>query len=490
MKMTFILASLLCSSLTFASLDQYTSGYKWISHEKTVKAKVKAKKRGRRSISSKVEVDDSRLSKEFKSFRKTYLSIKDPIELEKQLRHIDKNYDSYPDDLKLVAAILTPMLEMKSFAYRMYPLLKREKVTHSVLLTRVYRFASFMSVNLPTDQWDAGFRFMSEPFEYEMTNNRFHKTSDLQEFVTNKIYPALAKAAERVQALDFSTNNMTWDHKLLYGTASFQDEFKRYRLIGESERLLLLANLHYGLSWSARFSAYNVSGTLSLVKDMGSLYGIDSMFGFSKVDGVTAKKIVAKINKRKYKKLFTILDGGKEKMQLSFKHLREAARVSVVAWEEMKERRNGEANESALIRSEMFESFIGRIDRGAETFVDIVNGPTIVRSDITGEVITVDLPKFLMNPPKDLKSLLPTSFTSADDMKSKKIANKSGKMKSVKFRNYHYGKATSWELKSYNTLLPEVKNGDDISTAARILNQSPGAAPVALIINPFMMYNR
>lgn len=480
--LTTVALGLLMATNSMAAMSD--TGYKWMTKKELEKSKRQALKRGKRKIASENEISEEAMSEKFRDFRDTFLTIKTKEEVEKFLLKMDAEYDSYPDDLKFYAAQMVPFLGLKSFSYKMYPLLKREKITHSVLVSRVLDFASFMRINFPTEQWDAGFRFASEPFVAD--EERFNNSVELQAYISSTLYPSFMKAAQRIQALDFKGNKIAWDHKLFYGTASFSDNFKRYRYLGEAERVATLSSLHEGMAWMKRFTAYNVKGSMKLAKDLGTLVGIDSFF--SAVDGVTAKKVKNVFTKDDHKELYTLLPNGKADLQTAFNHIREAARLQIIAWNEVKDR---PANELDAMNSMILDPFRDRIDRGAETLERIVDGPVKIRSDVTGELVTVNLPAFYANPPQDLKSLLPTEFEGGNKNIKKELQTRDGKKtKRVKYRNYFYGRAVGWDLKAYKTLFPELKSGRDVSTATRILNQSAGSFPVAVGMNAFMLYNR
>jgi len=476
------------SGVSQAKLVDLAKNYDWTTHKETKKFMSSAVKRAKsRKISSSQELDDSYLSKEFKAFRTKFLSIKEPLALEAEIKNLNKSYDELPTDLKLITALITPMVNMKSFAYRMYPLLTKSTITHSTMVSRVYRFASFLSVNLPTDQWDAGFRYTTEPFDLEVQKQRFETPADLQRFVETDVYPSLKLAASRLQALDLSSNEVTWDHKILYGTASFQDDVKRYRIVGEPERLLLLANLHNSMAWSLRFSAYNLEGSIDLIKDVSKLYGLDRVLGIGRIDGVAAYNLVEKLQKKKYKNLFTLRGkDGAENMQYAYKHMQEATRIGIIAWEEIKNRSEEGRNEFVLIRSEAFAPFTQEMDRGAQALLATVNDKNVLRSDVTGEVVTVDMGAFFNNPPQDLKALMPVF---GDSYKVPKTLEKKIEGKTVKYRNYHYGQATNWNASAFKTILPDLKDGRDVSKYTRIINQSVGSAPVGMLLNSVMFYN-
>ncbi len=459
------------------------SVYPWMTKEDLTKSKKAARTRAKRKIASLNDISEEAMSEKFRDFRDQFLKITKKEEIEMFLNKMDKEYDSYPDDLKFFAAQMIPFRAFKSFSYKMYPLLRKEKITHSMIVSRVLDFASFMRINLPTEQWDAGFRFASEPFTADQ--ERFESAEELQKYIGEVVYPEALKAAQRIEKLSFKDQKIAWDHKLFYGTASFSDNFKRYRYLGEAERVGALAGLHEGMAWMKRFTAYNVKGSMKLAKHLGTLVGIDSFF--SKVDGVTAKKVKEVFSKEEHKDLYTLLPNGKADLKVAFQHLRESARLGIIAWYEVKDR---PANELDALNSMIIDPFRDRIDRGAETLEKIVEGPTKLRSDVTGELLLVDLPSFYENPPKDLKDLLPTKFEGGKKTIKKDLPTKEGRAKRVRYRNYFYGRAVSWDVKAYQKLFPEIKKGEDISKATRILNQSAGSFPVAMGMNAFMLYNR
>jgi hypothetical protein len=485
MKNLLVFAALSFSGLTSAREPVVVNpqNYEWSSDKQFTFEKQKANDRAKRKIASNIELTDDLMSKEYKNFREKFLSIKTPEELDKQLVEMDANYNSYPADLKFIVALLTPLHSLRAFTYKMYPLITKEKISHSVILSNVLRFASMMSVNLPTSQWMAGFKYTSEPFTAEDDVVRFQTTEDFQDFVGKTLYPELLKAAVRIKALNFSDDKIIWDNKLFYGTASFQDGFKRYNTIGESERLATLASLHTALAGAARFQAYNVQEFIAFTKELAGLYGYDSLF--SEVDGVTAKKIHDVMIKAKYKNLFTLRANGVQNMIIAYKHLKEASRLGVISWQEVRDR---SANDSDLFNPNYFDGSASRIDKNAENIEKMMSGKNSFRSDITGEVLTVDFPSFYTNPPTDLKALFPISFEGGEKHLSKTVKLENGKTKILKYRNYFYGRSIGWDLKAYHLVFPDLKSGEDVSKAIRILNQSAGSFPAADNFNFFMSY--
>lgn len=507
-----VLSLVLCVSAFSVHADISKDNYVWMSKKDFTKERKEATKRAKRKLASNNEITDDLMSDDLKMFRALLIGeknesirssyqahfkdkgiktcsdfngVKNADEVEACLTYLDDNYESFSKDLQFFAALLIPLRSFKSFTFKMYPLVSRESVTHSVMVTRVFNFAAFMNVNLPTDQWSAGFSYVAEPHHDKI--ERFNKSIDLQNYLRTRVYNDLLTAANRIQKLDFD-QKIVWDNKLLYGVASFSDEFKRYRYIGEAERLATMASLHMGMSWISKFSAYNISGVMSLIKDISVLYGIDSQF-WNRVDGITAEDLTKVINKKKYTKLFTKLSNGDDYLETAFLHQKEGIRLRVLAWEEFKNRSSDELDAFNSIIARAVEV---RANRGVEKLAEIVDGKTEVRSDITGETVVVDLPGYYKHAPSDLKKMLPVKFANKENGESKMLVKMitapDGKVYKTKYRNYHYGKATSWNASEFKKLFPEIKTGKQVADYTRVLNQSTGGVPVATIMNFVMLY--
>jgi hypothetical protein len=478
-KLSFILLSIVLVSNVLAKEVFLKSGeYKWISDKDFSFQKATAKERSSRKLASQGEITDDLFSKEYKQFRDSFLAIKTPEELDRLLIDINLKYDSYPDDLKLVVALLVPMRATRSFTYKVYPLAAKEKITHSMLVTQVLNFASFVKVNLPTDQWNAGFRYTTEPFTAKDDSEKIRNMDELQNFAGEKIYPELLLAASRISQIKIS-DKMVWDNKLFYGIGAFSDNFKRYRTFGEAERFALLSSLHLRMAQVARFQAYNVTELVSYVKEVSSLYGYDSVL-MSNVDGVTALKIKNVLASPRYINLFVLRPNGAANMATAYKHMKEATRLGLISWTEARSRT---ADENDMFNSDLVTGSVGRIDKNAEVMERVLAGQTELHSDITGELVVVNFSHFYLNPAKDLKTFAPIGFEQGQKQLSKSIASKN-----YSYRNYFYGRAIKWNVDAYKNIFPEITKGESVSTYVRILNQSTGADLMASLVNPFIIY--
>ena len=448
--------------------------FSWMKEDFFKQEKSAANTRAKRSIASS-ELNDQMLSPMFQK-------IKNSEELKIFITELDSNYDSYPDDLKLMTAMLTPLLKFKAFTYKMYPFVSQEKLTNSVVLTQFKNFASFQSMNLPTKAWRAGFNFVTVPSE-EDDLKRFSTSQDIQIFLANEIYPAYLTAATRIKQLDFSKNTVVWDNQIFYGNASFSDNLNRYQLIGEAEKYSILAALHFSLADICKSISYNVDDILPFIAEVAKLHGYDT-FKFT-VDGISAENLKNIFMLPRFSKLFTIFGNGQDNINTSFKHVVEGSRNLNIAWTELRDR---DDKNQAFIRSAMFTPFSQVIEKQIEGMESVIRGKTTIRSDVTGEMIVVDLPAFYAHAPKDLKLLLPTGFDTSPHITDYKVKMKNGQTKNVKFRNYHSGRATLWNVSEYQTLFPELRNGSYIDQTMKILNQSVYGGIVGSVIQPFMLY--
>jgi hypothetical protein len=486
MNKTWIIVAALAASVAQAvSPVPSDAGYNWLENDFMKTELAKARERGSRSIAQARVVGESMMTAEFKKVRDRLLQIKSADEIDPLIDELDKNYDSYPADLQFAAAQIIPFKTMKGIVWRVVPVIEKAdaKAVHSALLASVRGLAAGFRIYLPTDQWEAGFAYVTEPMTAPKGTgpDRFTSAEELQQFFATQVYPAIFKASARIGKLSFADKPAVADAKILYGTASFQDDLDRFRIVGEPERHAALAALHSSLGSISGFLAVRVKGLFAASKDVGKLYGFDGFAGG--VDGVPASKRVATI--KKHSELFTLNEMGANWLRRNLKHLREAVRQGRIVWEEIKKR---PADEFAALDSARILPFSREIELNMKNLEALVNGPTELRSLVTGETVKVDLPAFFEKLPEDykkakgrdldLKAFLATGFD-----KGAKELTKNG----VKYRNYFEGRPTAWDLSVYKTVLPDVKTNADIEKAARILGQSWGGWAAAIPLSAFVL---
>ncbi len=434
----------------------------------------------KRQPSNQLQGDESMMSKSFRAARERFLKVKSAEELEAFLVDLEANYDKTQDnDLRFFAAQLLPLRELRGLVWRSRPIFSQSKITHSVVLTSVKSAVTNVKIFLPTEQWEAGLQYVSEPFVRDgVVASEFKSEADLVAHFAGPVREAVLLAAQRVQAIDLKDKYIVWDNKLLFGKASFQDDIDRYRLVGEVERLSALASLHGTLAQIAYQRAYSAENAVKLTQEIGRLYGVDG-FLFSQVDGAPSQKRVEILRKPAYRNFGTLLPDGAKWMELSLQHLQETVRLTSAIWSQIKTE-DRPLTEAFLFDSSSARAFERSNDLAIANMEAMVEGRTKIRSGVTGETVLVDLPAFYRNPPQDLKEFLPTKFKGGGEWRTVQLTDGAGKVHSVRARNYEVGRGIDWKSDVYQSIFPELGSGQDIPKNVRVLSQSWGAWMTAL----------
>jgi hypothetical protein len=288
----------------------------------------------------------------------------------------------------------------------------------------------------------------------------------------------------RVKKIDLKGKEVVWDNKLLYGPASFQDDLDRYRLVGDVEKALVTANLHSTIAQLCFARAYSAEGTTDVIENLGRLYGIDG-FLWQRVEGAPARDRVAVMRSGRFAKWGALNPDGTSWTKAALSNIRASAKLMSGVWDQVQRRPMGE---SWAVDPSFFQSrdIVRTGDLRVEDVVAMTKGPTKIRSAVTGETVAVNMPAFYENPPRDLKALLATGFNTEPEWKTMNFTV-DGKTVALKARNYDAGSPTNWDVGQYRSFLPDVKNGNDVKRAARVLSQSFGGSAALAPMLGFMM---
>lgn len=465
----------------------------WNANHNELVAKMKKQEKGRK-IASELDQEyfESKMSPEYKKFRDEFLKIKTAEELDAKLTELDKNYDKLQsEDIKFMAAQIIPMRALRGLVWRLVPTVEDTKIMHSLLVTQVKSMAVNMKIFLPTDQWNAAFDYITQPFvqnghfpfsEAGEAVAQFPKGSEVhvQAYIRNVVIPMLRTSALRLDKLDLSDDQVIWDNKLLYGPGSFPSAMDRYSLVGEVEKQTSLTYIYGTLSELAYQSAYSQEGGIKMNQQISKLYGWDSFL--SQVDGVPASKRINIIRNPQYANWGRLYDDGQKWMNASWAFLARCVEHGDLAWTAMKSRPVSETYFADTSYALPFQRVIGlRMDN----LKKMLEGPTMVRSFITDETTTVNLKDFYLNPVRDLKDLYATQFEGGAEMNALTLQTKSG-AKKVSFRNYTRGRPVGWKMDVYKKYFPKVNTGKDLETTARILSQGWGTAAIAMPLANYM----
>src|SRR3989339_114489 len=491
-KTTWLFAIVTCLLLAahgFAAATSYqgpeliSTNYPWIKKEQMPELiKQALSRKASRKISQ--VTGQPPMSDEYVKFQKAFLGVETPKTLADLLDKLDKNNDSYPKNLKFIAAQLLPIRAMRGITWRMYELLKKHTVTHSYSVTFVKDLATRLRIFFPengknTKHMDAAFAYATQPFisENGALVPRIKNAREFQKYLIGELYPMLDTAANRLAAMSLEGEAVAWDNVMVFGTESFVDDLDRYKLMSEAHRHAALYGIQQGMFFLAQASAYELEDLFEYITDLGMLYGIDGS-AFFKVDGVSEFDRV-KVAK-KYKKLFERLPNGAYWMERAYAHLMESVYQLRLTWDEIKDR---PANEFAFLNPGKISPWERIVESNLKTIEAMVQGPTEIKSAITQETVVVNLPAFFTKPPKNLKDLMSTNWENGKQMVFTDWKVKPSDKHGVEYRNYFWGRATSWNKDVYENYFPGLKNGEELATKLRIFSQAWSGTTVGTPFN-------
>lgn len=439
--------------------------------------KAALKRAARNVASSETVLTDDLLSAPFKSFRDRFLSIKKtngagpdlPEQLDALLTEAqdDAKFEAAPNDLKLFIALIAPLKAYKSFVYRVRPYTKMSAATHSMLLSMVRSVMSNTRIFLPTDQWEAVSRYITEPLPgmgAPITNS-----NEFQAFLAYDLTEALAKSSKRLRSFTLK-DPVVWDNQLLYGTASFRDGLDRYRLIGAAEQNALISVVQTGLSQLMVLTSYSIVDLPNVFNQVGYLFAVDtvrSQLPGGDVNGAPSRDRVRAL--KAFPNYGKSIDPSGARMKAAGNYFKNSVSYALLAWAELQGK---PASQVAGLDPAVFNAVARQVGVGAANLKAMMNGETTIYSQVTGETVTIDLMQMFENPPKDLKALLPTAFDSGPADLEKTIDGKS-----VRYRNYLEGRATAWDTSAWGKYLPGV-NQKTMPTSLRVISQAWGGTGV------------
>lgn len=427
----------------------------------------------KRHVAQGAKYDEGDLSPAFKKFRDEALNVKNAEELEAFLAKYDASYDQLTPDVQFIVAQLQLMTPLRGLAYRLRPIFEHNRSVQSGAVTMLKSTASLMKIYLPTPQWEAAWEYVTLPSvsKTEM-NTQFQTMTEFQNYLISQ-FRVYNKSLVRVSNLlkTYQGKPFVYDNKILYGPGTFRDDMDRYRVNDLPEIAATLSGLYGTLASIQMFCAYDHDDLLSVTRDMGRLAGVD---GFLPGDlGVSAKDRSAILKKPKYAKFLTLRPNyGAKLMGAALVNMQASTYLATNAWEQLKDR---PANFFAVMDPAMFTPNSRAINLHFKSLNDMVQSKTTIRSPITDEVVTTDVPKFFQNPPQDLKVFLPIGFDTSPEMKT--LTTKTGEQ--LQYRNYFRGRPTAWNNAAWAPYFPSAQdNMNDPDYVAKILNvmqQSWGA---------------
>jgi hypothetical protein len=393
-------------------------------------------------------------------------------DLTRLIADLDKNYSKLTQtDAKFVAAQLIALKPFRSIIYRCRRLIDSAKISKSVIITMIRGAAVGTDIFFPTEQWQAGFSYLTEPSANMGAD--INTEIDFHNYMTKELYPSLYTLIERVNGMKFS-KPVYFDNKMLYSQANFVSDDDRYAILTETERQLYLSGLLFNMSGLMSASSYSWEGLFQAADSIARIYGFDSI-SFD-IEGATAKDRFTRV--KRYPQLFTLRQGGAGWMKSSYKWFIEGVRTAKLAWLRLKDDQNNNRGVNNLIDPRGLMPFVRQIDESVNNIENLIQDKEVVSAVVNGEAVDVRFSQFFLNPPKDLKAFMPTEFNKESNYKKNAYGT---------YRNYRAGSPVGWNLEAYRRYFPDVKSNEDIKRAARILGQSWGGALVGAPLTSFIM---
>ena len=432
------------------------------------------------------------LSEKFKDFRKEFLECKTADCLQGLLDKSEREYETYPADLKFFVAQFQMLRPFRGIVFRLRPIFENfNQSVHSMAVTILRTLASTMRVYLPTDQWEAGFKYVTVPSPNEAQDRQYTKIHQFQTFLVTVAGKSVKKAHDRINAIYKSnlSKPIVWDNKMFYGTGSFDDGLDRYRVYDYAEIAATLGSLSMTLHSVAMFCAYEMDQMLDVAEALGRLAGLNG-FKFFEDLGVSARertKVLRSPSYASFLKLKTGAVDGRALMKASGERLKDAVNEFDSSWTALEPKAQ---NEYAVLNSALYTPQKHYIDLRLKNMKALIAGNPEIRSPITGETVHVNVMNFFNNPPTDLKALLPTVFDATPD----KLTFTNDKNQKKEYRNYFRGMATGWNTAAWSPYFSDVKgdkesggkNTKDVGISIRVLRNNWGseflAFPLDMII--------
>lgn len=480
-----------------------SEGYRFLTAEEQEKLR-KAPLAPRKLANSYDFESRLKASPEYMRFREKFFAIKynpnkkgEAVQaVDDLLKELKEAYPGYRSpEMKLLASQLIPLRAWKGFVFRFRPLAEKANIVHSVLLTNVMNFAATMRFYFPTEQNEALFAYVTEPYEKAI---QFQEAEDLQSWIEGTLYPITQFSAQQVKDLPVATP-VVWDGKIFNSEATFEGS-DRYSLFGEAEKNAALAGYNQGMAWMTSFLAYKVKNLIPMTKKIGNLYGMDGFPFFGSVSGVPIEERVEVV--KSYPEVFSLVgEKHSEKwLGISLNHLREGMTYAKEAWRTI---RDGGESEINMINPIAIQGFRRGINANIPELEKMLAGPTVLVSRVNGRKIQVNIP-VLFTKPRSLQAFLPKKPFAKDgsyyrNMFLRDSRGQQWEQERVMFRDYFAGRAQNWDIEAYSDWVkveevvdgkPQwvpVKKSKDIQTLQQVLSQSWGGNLVAMPLAAAML---
>ena len=410
----------------------------------------------------------------------TYNAISAPSAINTLIADLDGRYDSLAPDAKFVAAQIIALKPLESAIFRARHLIDNAELTRSAIVTILRAASSGQNAYFPTDQWKAGFDYLTLPSASHKEPDILNE-EDFHHYMLTEVRPAIEKLRDRIAALNF-TKPIYVDNQMALSTANFVADDDRYAILGETERIATLAGLQLSLSGLYSALAYDWAGLFQATDSVARVYGFRASMqglipGLDFVDEATSESRVRII--KNFTRLLTLRPGGEKWTQAAYPLFVDGMRNVKLAWLGIKADQKSNANLNNLIDPRGFLPWNRQIDASLTNIESLIGGQSVSSAVVAGEVVDVKFKDMFTTPPADLKAFLPTGFEGGNIY----VKNPYGMEMA---RNYRRGTPSAWNTSAFKPYFPNVKSNDDIKRTARVMSQAWGGWLLGLPISSLM----
>ena len=425
-----------------------------------------------RKVASLVDPNEGDFKQDFADFSKEFYAVNNPESLTKLIRDYSIKYATLSPETQLVVAHLRVLAPFRGIFYRLRKIFEKNDpgAVHSSVVTALRGFAASMGIFLPTEQWRAGFDFLSIPSREDAESRQFTSIRDFQDhFLKTRVNHALNQAIVDLTALYNTSPKILVDSKLAYGTGTFPDKVDRFKVVDAGELSFDLANFEMAQFRIHMFCAYNHDDILEASESYGRLAGINGFLPGALADlGLSSRDRVKQVM-NKYPTFLEKFEKdkkggiGDQEMATAYVHLTNAISYAKHAWEFIGEKR--EPGPYDFLKTASIRARAPDMARKFKTIDAMISGNEDITSRITGKPVKIKLENFFTNPPANLHAFLPTHWD--ESPKQHDVFSKSGKK--LTFRDYYRGKADAWDTKAWEPYVPSAK-GKGPTYVADVLN--------------------
>ena len=442
-----------------------------------------------RKIASAQEFQEKDLKPDVVAFRKAYLSVKTPDQLEALFVKAESEWKSYSPDLKYFTANLLVARTLRGIVWRLRPLFETgslfsgNRATHGATVSMIRQLASGIDIYFPTDQWEAGFDYFTQPSTSMTSSDQFKNVREFQKFLAKDFVPAMQTAARRTAEVLAANPNpvFVWDRKIVYGTATFADNARRFVGFGPAEIYFSNAMLYRGMHDATVFTAYNQDDLLNIAGRLGKRFGIESALQSSEMgmtDQQRNKIVMESVQKFRFLELQNY---GEEKygtnaMKSALTYLQLSVSLQKKGYDYLN--RAGATDAYVFNPLDFQPQSAPKLERAVNNLVAAVAGPTEVRDPVSGDVVKINLPEFYNKPYSNLSVLMAKGF---NRRKASEATLTNTKGETLTYRNYMYDSSQKWDNGAWAKFVPSAQGQNDeyMKNAKRIVNYSLGTPLVA-----------